>query len=174
MKNQSERNALVEIYDSDLSAQVAVHELRRGGFAMARLSIISKDFESEKDVVGFYNNGDRMKSWSKVGAVWGGLWGHLIGSGFFLVPGLGPIVVTGHLATVLVGIIEGAAVTGGLSAVGAGLLSVGIPKESVVKYETDIRAGKILLLAHGTSEEISNAREILETRKTRRKAIFVA
>jgi hypothetical protein len=54
-------------------------------------------------------------------------------------------------------------VVGGLSALGAGLYSLGIPKDSIVKYETTIKAGKFVLIAHGTSDEVEKARGILET-----------
>jgi hypothetical protein len=52
---------------------------------------------------------------------------------------------------------------GGVSALGAGLFSLGIPKNSVVKYETSIRAGKFVLVAHGTAEEVAKARDMLKT-----------
>ena len=52
---------------------------------------------------------------------------------------------------------------GGLSALGAGLYSIGIPKDSVVKYETALKSDKFLLLAHGTAGEVAKARDILDT-----------
>jgi hypothetical protein len=52
---------------------------------------------------------------------------------------------------------------GGLSALGAGLYSIGIPKDSVVKYETALKSDKFLLLAHGTADEVAKARDILQT-----------
>jgi hypothetical protein len=51
---------------------------------------------------------------------------------------------------------------GGLSALGAGLYSLGIPKNSVVEYETSIKAGKFVLVAHGTAEEVAKARTMLK------------
>ena len=52
---------------------------------------------------------------------------------------------------------------GGVSALGAGLFSLGIPKNSVVKYETSIKAGKFVLVAHGTAAEVAKARDLLKT-----------
>ena len=69
--------------------------------------------------LGYYNTGDRMMYWGKLGAFWGGLWGLLFGSAFFLVPGIGPLVVAGPLVTWIVGALEGAVVMGGFSALGA-------------------------------------------------------
>jgi hypothetical protein len=97
-----------------------------------------------------------------MGAFWGGLWGMLFGAAFFVIPGLGPILVAGPLVAWIVGALEGAVVVGGLSALGAGLYSIGIPKDSVVKYETALKSDKFILLAHGTVVEVAKAREILE------------
>ena len=66
--------------------------------------------------------------WGKQGAFWGGLWGMLFGA-LFVVPGLGPIL-NGPLVAWVAGALEGAVVLGGLSALGAGLCSIGIPKDS--------------------------------------------
>jgi hypothetical protein len=52
---------------------------------------------------------------------------------------------------------------GGISALGAGLFSLGIPKDSVVKYETSLKAGKFLLIAHGTADEVQQARNVLQS-----------
>jgi hypothetical protein len=116
-------------------------------------------------VVGYYNAGDRMKYWGKMGALWGGLWGLLFGAAFFWVPGIGPLLVAGPLATAIVAGLESAVVVGGLSALGAGLYSIGIPKNSVLKYETAIKVNKYLLMAHGTEAEVARAKDILETTK---------
>jgi uncharacterized membrane protein len=103
-----------------------------------------------------------MKYWGKQGAFWGGLWGMLFGA-FFIIPGLGPILVAGPLVAWIVGALEGAVVVGGLSALGAGLYSIGIPKDSVLQYETALKSDKFLLLAHGTVDEVAQARNILQT-----------
>jgi len=113
--------------------------------------------------VGYYNTGDRMKYWGKVGAFWGGFWGLLFGSAFFAIPGLGPVLVAGPLVAWIVGALEGAVVVGGLSAVGAGLFSLGIPKDSVLKYETALKTDKFLLVVHGSADEVENARQVLES-----------
>jgi hypothetical protein len=87
----------------------------------------------------------------------------LFGAAFFVIPGLGPILVAGPLVAWIIGALEGAVVVGGLSALGAGLYSIGIPKDSVVKYEAALKSDKFLLLAHGTADEVAKARDILQT-----------
>lgn len=158
----SRDNAVVATYHTHVQAEAAIKELQQAGFDMKKLSIVGKDYHTDQHVVGYYNAGDRMMYWGKLGAFWGGLWGLLFGAGFFWVPGVGPLLVAGPLAAAIVGGLEGAVVVGGLSALGAGLYSIGIPKDSVMKYETAIRTDKYLLLAHGTSDEVRKAADILE------------
>jgi len=67
-----------------------------------------------------------MKYWGKVGTFWGWIWGLFFGSAFFWAPGFGPLVVAGQIVGVTVPALEGAAVVGGLSAITAGLCSLGI------------------------------------------------
>jgi uncharacterized membrane protein len=159
----SEKNSVVSIYNTHTEAEDAVKELQKAGFEMKKLSIVGKDYHSDEHVVGYYNTGDRVKYWGKLGAFWGGLWGFLFGSAFFFIPGIGPLVVAGPLVSWIIGALEGAAVVGGLSAVGAALYSIGIPKDSVLKYETSLKSNKFLLVAHGTGGEVEKAKKILET-----------
>jgi len=158
----SEKNVVVATFNAHTEAEAAVKELQKSGYPMKKLSIIGKDYHTEEHVVGYYNTGDRMKYWGKLGAFWGGIWGLLFGAAFFAIPGIGPILVGGPLVSWIIGALEGAAVVGGVSALGAGLYSIGIPKNSVLKYETAIKGGKYLVIAHGTTDEVAKAKEIIE------------
>ncbi len=153
--------AVIAVFATHDQAETAIRELQKSGFNMQKLSIVGKDYHTEEDVVGYYNTGERMKSWGKMGAFWGGLWGLLFGSALFFIPGVGPMLIAGPLVAWIVGALEGAVVVGGLSALGAALFSIGIPKDSIVKYETQIKAGKFVVIAHGTPEEASKGRSIL-------------
>lgn len=159
----AKNNAVVGVYDSHTRAEASIKELQRSGFNMKKLSIVGKDYHTEEHVIGYYNAGDRMKVWGKLGAFWGVLWGLLFGSAFFLIPGIGPIMVFGPLVGWIVTALEGAVIVGGLSALGAGLYSIGIPKDSIVKYETALKSDKFLVIAHGTADEVAKAKSILET-----------
>lgn len=158
-KNQS---AVVATFDTHMEAENAVKELQKAGFEMKKLSIVGKDYHSDEHVIGYYNMGDRTQAWGKTGAFWGGLWGILFGSALLFVPGLGPVMVAGPLVASIIAGLETAVVVGGLSAIGAALYSIGIPKDSIVKYETSLKAGKFLLLSHGEMEEVQNAHKVLE------------
>src|SRR5271157_3284474 len=166
-------NAVVAVYGTHIEAEGAVKELQHAGIDMRTLSIVGKDSHTDEHVVGYYNAGDRMKYWGKTGAFWGGFWGMLFGSAFFAIPGIGPVLVAGPLVAWIVGALEGAAVFGGLSAVGAGLYSIGIPKDSVVKYELALKSDKFLVLAHGTTDEVAKAKDIIQSTRPAEVALHV-
>ncbi len=161
----SEKSAVVAIYDTHEEAEEGVRELQKSGFDMQRLSIVGKDYQTEEDVVGYYTTGDRMKAWGKTGAFWGGLWGLLFGSAFFLIPGIGPLLAAGPVVAWIIGALEGAVVIGGLSALGAGLYSIGIPKDSILEYETHLKMGKYVVIAHGSNDEVGNVKSALAPTK---------
>jgi hypothetical protein len=158
----SVENSVVAIYRQHNDAELAVKELQRGGVDMRKLSIAGKGYHTEEQVVGYYNTGDRMKYWGKVGAFWGGFWGLLFGSALFMIPGLGPILVAGPLVAWIVAGLEGAVEVGALGALGAGLFSIGIPKDSVVKYETALKTDQFLVIVHGTAAEVATAKKIID------------
>jgi hypothetical protein len=157
----SGHGSAVAVYDSHSDAENAVRTLAKSGFDMHRLSIVGRDYATEEGVVGYYNAGDRMKAWGKTGAFWGGVWGMLFGSALFVIPGIGPLFAAGPLVAWIIAGLEGATVVGGMSALGAGLFSIGIPKDSVLSYETQIKAGKFVVIAYGTRDELANGRAVL-------------
>jgi hypothetical protein len=159
----SMQDSVVAVYPTHTEADQAVKELQRGGFDMQKLSIVGKGYHTDEHVVGYYNAGDRMKYWGKLGAFWGGFWGLLFGSALFIIPGLGPILAAGPVVAWIVAGLENAVVVGGLSALGAGLFSMGIPKDSIVKYEAALKTDQFLLIAHGTAAEVAKAKDIIET-----------
>lgn len=170
----SDKNSCVAIYKTHEEAEQAIKELESAGFDMKKLSIVGKGYQTDEHAIGYYNTGDRVKFWGKLGAFWGGLWGLLFGSAFFWVPGIGPLAIGGPLVSSLVGGLEGAVLTGGLSALGAALFSIGIPRDSIIKYETAIKSDKFLLIVHGTHDEVERAKDILNTNKEAEVAVHVS
>lgn len=157
----NESSNVVAVYNSHTEAEEAVAKLSAAAFDIKKISIIGKDYHTEEKVVGYYTTGDRMKSWGGLGAFWGGIWGLLFGAGFFLIPGIGPVLVAGPFLAALVGALESAVVVGGLSALAGGLVSLGMSKENAVKYEAEIKADKFVLIVHGAAEQLEQARTIL-------------
>ncbi|MEP7208176.1 MAG: general stress protein [Casimicrobiaceae bacterium] len=152
----------VAVYDLHTQAEAGVKALQRAGFDMKKISIIGRDYRTEQHVVGFLNAGDRAKIFGKYGAFWGGLMGVLFGSAMMFVPVVGHVIVLGPLAATLFAGLEGAVVVGGISALAGALMSLGIPKDSVLRYETALKADKFMLVVHGDAQEIDRARELLK------------
>ena len=153
----------VAVYELHSRAEGAVKVLQRAGFDMKKISIIGKDYQMEEHVVGFLNAGDQAKIFGKIGAFWGGLMGVLFGSALMFVPVVGHVIVLGPLAATLVSGLEGAVMVGGISALAGALMMVGIPKDSVLRYEMALKANKFMLVVHGDAQEIKRAHELLQT-----------
>ena len=151
----------IAVFPNHDAAEGAVKTLTSGGFAMKNLSVVGNGYHSEEKVVGFYSTGDRIMFWGSRGAFWGGFWGLFFGGLFLASPVTGPVVVLGFLATIIVAGIENAVVVGGVAALAAALYSIGVPKDSVIQYETALKADSFLDMARGTKEEIARAKTIL-------------
>ena len=152
---------VIGVFPDHQSADSAVKSLASAGFDMKNLSLVGKGYHSDEKVMGFYSSGDRIKFWGTRGAFWGGFWGLFFGGVFMMIPVVGHVVVLGYLAATIVSAVEGAVVVGGLSALGAALYGIGIPKDSVVKYEADMKVDRFLVMAHGTDVEVAQAEKIL-------------
>ena len=44
---------------------------------------------------------------------------------------------------------------------GAGLVSIGIPKDSVLKYDTALKTDKYVIVVHGTADAVDKAKDII-------------
>ena len=154
------------VFDTHAAAEEAIRTLGQSGFDMKKLSLVGKGYHSEEKPMGFYTTGDRIKAWGSSGAFWGGIWGMLLAPAVFVLPGLGVVGMAGPIVATLVGAREGAVVVGGLSALGAALTQVGVPKDQVIKYEAALKVDKYLLVVHGSAEDQEKARSVLAKVKT--------
>lgn len=149
----------IAVFSTHEQAGIAIKALNEGGINIKHLSIIGQNYHSEEQPVGFVNIGERTWAWGKMGAFWGGIWGLLFGSAMVLIPGIGPIMLGGWIVAAL----EGAVLVGGVAAIGGALVSLGIPKNSVVQYETELKAGSYIVIAHSDANEAQHAKSILES-----------
>ena len=154
------------VFDTHAAAEEAIRTLGQSGFDMKKLSLLGKGYHSEEKPMGFYTAGDRIKAWGGTGAFWGGIWGLLLAPAVFVLPGLGLVGMAGPIVATLVGALEGAVVVGGLSALGAALTQIGVPKEQIIKYEAALKVDKYLLVVHGSAEDQEKARSVLAKVKT--------
>lgn len=162
----SNNETIVAVYANHDQAETAIRKIKSDGLEIKHFSIVGLGYHSEESVVGFYSVGDRVRFWGSRGAYWGGLWGLLFGGLMLTVPVVGPVMVLGHLAAVVFTAvssgIEGAVVVGGMGVLGAALYSIGIPHESVLQYETALKADQFLIVAHGPAIEMQRARTMLQ------------
>jgi hypothetical protein len=154
-------DSVIGVFADHQGAEKAIKALTSAGFDMKSLSVVGKGYHTDEKVTGFYNMGDRVKFWGSRGAFWGGFWGLFFGGMVLTIPIVGHVVVLGYLAAAIFSGLEGAVTVGGLSALGAALYSIGIPKNSVINYEAYLKADNFLVMAHGSTTEMTRAREIL-------------
>jgi hypothetical protein len=161
----SDKDAVVAILESHRRADDTICQIQKCGFDMTQLSIIGMDHHPDENEMGWYSTGERMKHRGKPGVLWGGFWGMLFGSAFICLPGIGLAFVAGPIAVWIVSALESAAVLGGRGALGAALLSVGVPKNNIPQFVTEVINGKLLLVAQGTSKEVQRAKDVLDQTK---------
>ena len=154
--------AAIGTFDSHVDADAAIKQLGLAGFDITQLSVVGKGYHVDEQVTGFYNKADRIRLWGTRGAFWGALWALFFGGIFVTVPLVGPVVALGYVGLAAIGVLEGAVVVGGVSAISAALYGIGIPQDSVLQYETAIKTDAYLVMAHDTPSRIAEARKILE------------
>jgi hypothetical protein len=153
------------VFETRAEAEDAIQLLSRSDFDMKKLSLVGKGYHTEEHPVGFYTAGDKIKSWGKTGAFWGGIWGLLLAPAVFFLPGVGLVAMAGPFVAALVGALEGAVVVGSLSVLGAALSQMGVPENQVIKYEAALKVDKYVLLVHGSPEDQAQARSVLADAK---------
>ena len=153
------------VFNTHIEAEQAIQSLSRAGFDMKKLSLVGKGYHTEEHPIGFYTTGDRIKTWGGMGAFWGGIWGLLFAPAVFFLPGLGLMAMAGPIVAALVSGLEGAVVVGGISALGAALTQIGVPKDQVIKYETALKVDKYVLLVHGSADEVAKVHTVLTNTK---------
>jgi hypothetical protein len=149
------------IFNTHQEAEEAIQTLNRSGFDVKKLSLIGKGYHSEEHPVGFYTLGDRVKSWGGIGAFWGSIWGLLLAPAVFFLPGLGLMAMAGPIVSTLIGALEGAVIVGGLSAFGAVLSRMGVPKDQIIKYESALKVDKYVLMVHGSHDDLEKVQSVL-------------
>jgi len=155
-----QRRTAAGLFAQQEDLERALHDLRASGFTPEQVSLVARDKGVTREVV--ETTGMGVGEGAGVGAVaggiTGGLLGWLVGIGALAIPGIGPILAAGALATTLGGAAIGAA-AGGL--VGA-LVDLGIPEEEATLYQEGVSQGGMLLTVHANSDaQLYDANEIM-------------
>jgi hypothetical protein len=154
-------DSTIAVFSDHDAAEKAVRSLMDAGFDKSKLSVVGKGVHTEEKVIGFYNAGDRILFEGSQGAIWGGFWGLFLGALLVPIPAIGPVLAFGYLGAALTVAAESAVVVGGVSALTAALYSIGIPKNSVVQYETMLKSNGFMVMVHGSPDDTARARAIL-------------
>jgi hypothetical protein len=152
---------VVGLFDNREQAQSAVEQLRSINVAAGDISVAmrSDDETSTESITDTGGAGAGAVTGAVSGGLLGGLAGLLVGVGALAIPGIGPVVAAGPLATALIGAGVGAA-TGGL--VGA-LVDAGVPEEEARLYETGVQRGGVLVTIRVPDGQEGAARDILNS-----------
>src|SRR5918997_2782141 len=146
----TDRRTVVGVFDGPNHAEMALNELKNAGFSPNQVSVVAKDNRETRDMVESTGMGaEGAGTGAFLGGITGGILGWLVGIGALMIPGIGPVVAAGALATTLGGAALGA-VAGGI--VGA-LVDAGVPEEDARGYEEHVRRGSILLTVHATTDQ---------------------
>ncbi len=167
---REKNRVLVAVYPDEEKAKRTVKTLVDKNYQMDLISVLGRIHGLGDDALGIYhlNSGERMKTWGKQGAFWGGLWGMLAGAaGFFIIPGVGAVAAAGYIVE---GIVGGALVGGGamagaaaLSQLGIAFHRAGIPEEEILALHKAIEDGKYVVMLRGAESEVSQWREVLQS-----------
>ncbi|MFO8059765.1 MAG: hypothetical protein R6U70_03795 [Bacillota bacterium] len=148
---------VVGVFSSRDNAERAVEELRNRGWDRD-ISILARE-EGRQGRQG----GDRgqmenqdLSEGVATGGVLGGLAGLAASAGLMTIPGVGPVLAAGPIATTLTGV-----VTGGLA---GGLVDYGIPAEEGRQYEEEVKRGRILTMVRTEDRRASDVERILRER----------
>lgn len=151
-------NSTVGIYNSHNKAVAAVRQLQEDGFPVENISLVGRA-KIEDDHLHVTETETVLETTTAVGSVFGTILGVLAGMSLVAVPGLGVLYAAGALVGAAGGFSIGTA-SGGLAGV---LLSLGIGKDGVLSYNQHLKAGKFLVVVHGTQADVDKAHEILHT-----------
>jgi hypothetical protein len=155
--------SVVAVYKDHASAENAVRLLHKDGFALDAISIMGRNLQVTEEPFGLVSTGDYVKAGARSGALVGGLAGIALGAAFLTVPGVGPIVVAGPLAASVLAAVEGAVAGVAMGAIGGALVRWGVPREHALKYESEVKGGKYLVVVRGAQGSINRARRLLAT-----------
>ena len=157
----------VGVFSHRRDVEHALHELKKVGFDMNRVSVITQDGDRD-DISGAEVRdrvGDKSDEGAKVGAVTGtalgGLTGLLVGLGTLAIPGIGPIMLAGAAATTLATTLTGAGIGAVAGSLLGALVGLGIPEERARVYDERVKRGHYLVIVDGTDTEIARAEAIL-------------
>ena len=152
------QGTVVGLFKNQVDAERAIERLKQAGFTENQIGVAMRDRSQQKELI--EGTGTQAAEGAATGAISGGVLGGVIGLlagvGALAIPGVGPIIAGGALASTLAGAGIGAAAGGLLGA----LMGMGIPEEDARHFDEGFKAGGTLVTVNAAGRE-HEARECL-------------
>ncbi|WP_025037634.1 hypothetical protein [Bradyrhizobium sp. DOA9] len=157
------------LYDNYADAERAVARLEAAGVPHSDISLVANNSDNwygasrskvDRDRDGVDDRAEGAGTGAGIGAGLGGAAGLLAGLGLLAIPGLGPVVAAGWLASTAAGAAAGAA-TGGI--IGA-LTEAGVSREDASRYAEGVRRGGTLVSAKVPDQDRARLDALLHER----------
>lgn len=160
-ENKKGNKVVFGIFDTRMSVERAVDELKLRGFRQEDISVLLPNAEGSKNFA--HEKGTKAPEGATTGAasglVVGGTLGWLAGIGMLAIPGIGPFIAAGPLLASL----AGAGIGGTVGGLGGALIGFGIPEYEAKRYESVLKSGGMLISVHAdNSEWVTKAQDILK------------
>ena len=157
-ESTTQRGTVVGLFKNQVDAERAIDRLKQARFTEGQIGVAMRDKSQQQELI--EGTGTQAAEGAATGAIGGGVLGGVIGLlagvGALAIPGIGPIIAGGALASTLAGAGIGAAAGGLLGA----LMGMGIPEEDARHFDEGFRAGGILVTVNAQDRE-EEARECL-------------
>ena len=158
----------VGVFSSRQETEQALNHLNRSGFPMDKVSVIARDADRQDDIAGV-DVSDRVgnkadegaASGALTGGTLGGVTGLLVGVGALAIPGLGPVLLAGEVATAIATTLAGTAIGAAAGGLLGALIGLGIPEERAKVYSDRVSKGDYLVIIKGSDNDIATAETTL-------------
>ncbi len=150
--------------------ELALMELQSTGFPMNKVSVVGESLNGNE--IGGASTakstdekaGGGAKAGATAGVVTGGLIGLLGSIGALAIPGVGPIMAGGAIATLLADTVVGGAIGAAAGGLVGGLIGLGVPEDKAKVYSDRVSRGEYLVFVEGTDAELATAEGIMSVR----------
>jgi hypothetical protein len=156
-------NTVIGLFDYYSNADKAVQALKDYGVDGSRISVVARDNDTLSQEGSAAATG--ATAGAATGAATGGLLGLMAGLSALIIPGIGPVIATGTLASAIATTLGMTAIGAGVGAATGGLLGalvdLGFPHEEAEFYAEGVKRGGILVSVQTDEQNAEQIGEIL-------------
>lgn len=182
-----ENKRAIGVFPNYHSTEQALRKLQGIGYAMDRVSVIGQDSEDLnrsgqgsdvqlQDIQTIQDDDTHADDGATTGGVAGGavggLTGLLVGLGTLAIPGVGPIMLAGVVATAIATTVAGGVIGVATGSLLGGLIGLGIPEDRAKIYNDKVIHGHYLVIVDGTASDIALAEPILRDQGVREWEVY--